>query len=434
MVDLGTDPRSTSSVPNEKEASDMRRPQYDALDQALADLYGEGTSLRFEKNWREAVRREEQAQMKQHKKLNWKKTVLPIAAALVLVLGANWAGQQEYGRMGDSLPAPSPREGRSSKTAYSDAPSYGSASSSGVVMMSMSASNDAGAEPAAYEESADHDFAQAPAGGSNDVQMVPNTVRKLIRMVDISLRTETFDADMDGIQQLLTQCGGYVENLHVNGEAGSHYGRSASLTVRVPAQQLDHFLGGVSGYGRVTSRSETTQDMTEQYADNELRINTLRTKIERLTTLLSQAQDVSDILEIEGELADTQYELDRYESQQLSIDRRVDMSYVYINLQETVVQDTVDDEELTLGQRLKAAFKASMAGTGRFLRNLLIFMVMALPVIVPVALVWLLVRVIRKKRKAGKAGEESAKQPDQAPRDLLSDLSDQTADDTDEAE
>ena len=174
----------------------------------------------------------------------------------------------------------------------------------------------------------------------------------------------------------------------------------ASLTMRVPAEQLDAFLTGVEAYGRITSRSETTEDMTEQYSDNEMRIQTLRTKMERLQTLLSQAENVSDMLKIESVIADTQYDLDRLEGRQLNIDRRVDMSYVYVNVQESVVQDDVDDEELTLGQRLQAAFKASVEGLGRFGRNLLVFLVMAAPVIVPVALIVLIVKLVKRGKKA----------------------------------
>jgi hypothetical protein len=172
----------------------------------------------------------------------------------------------------------------------------------------------------------------------------------------------------------------------------------------------------VEAYGRITSRSETTEDMTEQYSDNEVRIQTLNTKLERLNTLLSQAESVSDILEIESEIADTQYQLERYETKQLNIDRRVDMSYVYVNVTETVPQEAADDDDLTLGQRLKAAFMASLVGLGRFARNLLVFLVMALPVIVPVGIVVLVVWLVRRKRKAqpeaaadeGNADEDTA--------------------------
>lgn len=372
------------------------------LDAALADLYAEAPSLRFERNWREAVRREEQVQMKNKKNI-WLKTVLPIAAALVLILGANWAGTLE----GD-LAKDAPQEARSAKLM------------SGGTMASSSASGSSlaggyGAANYAVEESYDAEMAYDTVAFSNAaardagaaeaaMEPAPTYERKLIRTVDISLRTETFDSDVAGIQQLLAEHGGYIENMFQQGEAA--YGRNASLTMRVPSDRLDAFLDGISGYGRITSRSETTEDMTEQYADNEVRIQTLRTKMERLQTLLSQAEQVSDILEIESEIADTQYQLERYETRQLNIDRRVDMSYVYVNVNETIPQDAADDDDLTLAQRLKAALKTSVEGLGRFARNLLVFLVMALPVIVPVGIIVLVVWLVR--RKAKRSGTEPA--------------------------
>ena len=414
MDKMGTNLLSHSSVPNGEEASDMN--EYDALDQALADLYEDGPSLRFEKNWREAVRREEQTQMKQKKNI-WKKVVLPVAAALVLVLGAGWAGTLEDGwNVSEEA-----REERSGKIAYQE---INSSYTGGTALMMSSTAASGGSsnsvesyamEEASYDMAADVATADEAVSYGSEMdggEMVPAVdSRKLIRTVDLSLRTETFEQDVEGIQQLLNQYGGYIENLYQQGEAGSRYGRSASLTMRVPSDKLDAFVQGVSGYGRVTSRSETTQDMTEQYADNEMRLQTLRTKMDRLQTLLSQAENVSDMLKIEREIADTQYDLDRLEGKQLNIDRRVDMSYVYVNIQESIVQDEVDDEELTLGQRLKAALKASIEGLGRFGRNLLVFLVMAAPVIVPVAVIVLIVKLVKR----GKKGKKES-------RDLMEDL------------
>lgn len=410
MDKMGTNLLSHSSVPNGEGASDMN--EYDALDQALADLYEDGPSLRFEKNWREAVRREEQTQMKQKKNI-WKKVVLPIAAALVLVLGAGWAGTLEDGwNVSEES-----REERSGKVAYQEINSSYTGGTA-LMMSSTAASGSSSNSVESYAmKEASYDMAAADEAVSygsemDGGEMVPAVDnRKLIRTVDLSLRTETFEQDVEGIQQLLNQCGGYIENLYQQGEASSRYGRSASLTMRVPSDKLDAFVEGVSGYGRVTSRSETTEDMTEQYADNEMRLQTLRTKMDRLQTLLSQAENVSDMLKIEREIADTQYDLDRLEGRQLNIDRRVDMSYVYVNIQETIVQDEVDDEELTLGQRLKAALKASIEGLGRFGRNLLVFLVMAAPVIAPVAVIVLIVKLVKRGKKAKKES-----------RDLMEDL------------
>ncbi len=404
MDKVGTNPAAESSVLNGKEASGMERFENEQLlDDALADLYGEAPSLRFEKNWREAVRQEEQVQMKNRKNI-WLKTVLPIAAALVLILGANWAGD-----MMDDYPSEASRqESRNAKLMSGSTSSSGSsvAAGYGAVNYAMEESYET---EAVYDTAAFTTAAARDMGAAEEAPVPePQQERKLIRTVDISLRTETFESDVAGIQQLLNEYGGYIENMYQQGEAGSVYGRSASLTMRVPSDKLDAFLDGISGYGRVTSRSETTEDMTEQYADNEVRIQTLETKMERLQTLLSQAEQVSDILEIESEIADTQYQLERYETRQLNIDRRVDMSYVYVNVTETIPQDAADDDDLTLGQRLKAALKASIEGLGRFGRNLLVFLVMALPVLVPVGIAVLVIWLVKRKAKARRGSAEPA--------------------------
>lgn len=403
MENLGTNRGAASSVPDREEASGMNHYENEQnLDAALADLYAETPSLQFERNWRVAVRREEQTQMKQKKNI-WLKTVLPIAAALVLVLGAGWVGTLEDESIGDLYR----KEARSAKTGSSNGGINYSMSSAapaagGTALMS-NYSADMAMEEAVYESEV-YDTAAAKTADTGDMETAQTDDRKLIRTVSISLRTENYDADIAGIQNLLTQFGGYTENMFQSGEAGSAYGRNANFTFRVPSARLDEFVTGLTGYGRVTSRSESTEDKTVEYYDNETRLQTLRTKMERLNTLLSQAEQVSDILEIESEIADTQYQLDRYESKQLNINRRVDMSYVYVDVNETVAQDDADDEELTLVQRLGAALKASLEGMGRFGRNLLVFLTMALPVILPVAVVVLVIVLVRRKNRKNRQG------------------------------
>jgi len=373
----------------------------DALDQALAQFYGAEPPQRFDFAWKGAVRREEQ-QMMQNKKKNisrvWTRGILPVAAALVLILGAGWAGQQELGDTTIQNSMTTAERSSAKSVSYSATPM--AASNETAVWMTGS-SADSAAGGIMVEETV-----------NTGMELTAADNRKLIRTVDITLRTESFDADVSGIQQLLSQHGGYMESFFQNGEAGSLYGRSASMSMRVPADQLDDFLSGLDGFGRVTARSESTRDMTVQYTDNEARIQTLRTKLDRLNALLAEAQDVADIIEIEGAIADTQYQLDSYETTQRDIDRRVEMSEVYVTVNETVLQEAADDEDMTLGQRLAAAFKASLQGLGRFGRNLLVFLVMALPVILPVAAIVLVIWLVRRRKAAKTVPENDTNEED----------------------
>ena len=182
-----------------------------------------------------------------------------------------------------------------------------------------------------------------------------------------------------------TAWAGYVENLYEYGDVESGDTRTASLSMRVPSENLDAFLDGMEGVGRVTDRSESVTDMTVQYTDNQTRLETLYAKRERLNQLMAQAQEVSDLIELETAVADTQYEIERYETSQRDIDRRVDMSAVNVTLLEESPAQSATAEDNGLGERLGAALRASLRWLGGFLRNMLVFVTMILPVAVPVA-------------------------------------------------
>ena len=151
-------------------------------------------------------------------------------------------------------------------------------------------------------------------------------------------------------RQLLDSLGGYVENLYEYGDVESGDTRTASLSMRVPSENLDAFLDGMEGVGRVTDRSESVTDMTVQYTDNQTRLETLYAKRERLNQLMAQAQEVSDLIELETAVADTQYEIERYETSQRDIDRRVDMSDVNVTLLEESPAQSATAEDIGLGE------------------------------------------------------------------------------------
>ena len=156
--------------------------------------------------------------------------------------------------------------------------------------------------------------------------------------------------------------------------------------------------------------------MTTQYADTSMRLTTQQNKMTRLQELLKQATDTSDLLEIETAIADTQYQIDQLESSLRTIDRDVDRSSVSITLQEESAGETAQVTELTLWQRLSSGFTASIKGLGEFLQNLLVFLAMALPVLVPLTIVGVAFGLWKRARRRSK-GTSKADVPDVAPHD-----------------
>ena len=377
----------------------------DALERALTDLYRTEIPDSYRAGWRAAIQREEQTHMKKtwkHKTL-WR-VALPIAAALVLALGAITAGNLIPTVVNDTLyGAPdimtsAKRGGASPMPAGSGANGYQS-----DAMTADSAQSMTYAAPSEGSWSGEAETAASPSGSTADTAQ-PAQTAKIVRTADLTVATTAFDADNAAVVKLTESLGGYIASVSQYGEASDRMDRVAYYTLRIPSDQLDAFLNGMQSIGRITGRSETAQDMTTQYADTSMRLKTQQDKMTRLQELLKQAQDVSDLLEIESEIADTQYRLDSLESSLRTIDRDVDRSAVTLTLQEQSPEDTAQAVELTLWQRIGSGFEASIRGLGTFGQNLLVFLAMLLPALVPLAalavIIWLILRARRKYRAA----------------------------------
>lgn len=370
-----------------------------ALEQALGHLYqSENVPAGFETGWRAAVRREESRMrlVENSTRRPFWRTIVPAFAALVLVVGSLWAGTLDLGG------GVSSEKNAATGVEYADSASTTSYSAPNAMMVRT-------ADTATYDlYVAEESGATAGGAATADSGATAATGQKLVRTVSLTLRTTAFDNDLESVQALLEGLGGYVENLYEYGDVESGDTRTASLSMRVPSENLDAFLDGMEGVGRVTDRSESVTDMTVQYTDNQTRLETLYAKRERLNQLMAQAQEVSDLIELETAIADTQYEIERYETSQRDIDRRVDMSAVNVTLLEESPAQSATAEDIGLGERLGAALRASLRWLGGFLRNMLVFVTMILPVAVPVAaiaaVVWLVVR--RRSPRAPKDGSK----------------------------
>lgn len=363
--------------------SDLENPgrvSQDALDRALTSLYRAEPPESFDNRWRAAIRREECVQMKTHTvprqgKRLWR-MALPMAATLVLVAGTLMTGAGLFDPQPDSQPQTTQRAMQESDAIDYEWGSWDYGADDGLAL-GAAPSNEMGTLTGAIE----------------------NQDRKIVRTAYLTIATSTLEEDAGALRTLTESAGGYVEAMNQYESTGSRP-KQASFDLRVPTEKLDAFLADAAAIGRVTSRSESASDQTVAYRDTELRLVTQRAKMTRLQDLLVQANDVSDLLAIETEIANTQYTLDSYETSLRNIDRQVDESYVSITLTEETPGESATAEDADLGERLGRAWQASLAGIGTFFRNMLVFLTMALPVALPLAAIGLIGWLIRRRRIA----------------------------------
>ena len=238
------------------------------------------------------------------------------------------------------------------------------------------------------------------------------TDRKLIKTVELNAETEDLDELLGALTQQVNQLGGYVENQRVyNGSAYSKYrSRSASMTIRIPAEKLDAFVNHVEGSTNIVSRYSYIDDVTLTYVATESRVNALVAEEQRLLELLSQAETMSDLLEVEARLTDVRYELESVTSRLNVLKNQVSYSTVNLSIDEVVEYTPVEEE--TFWQRISGGFMDSLKGIGDGVVEVTVFVLANLPYLVllaacAVAVIFLAKRNIRRK-KAKKAENNEA--------------------------
>ena len=338
----------------------------------------------FQTSWRQAIRKEDTPMEKKPILSVHMKKWLAAAAALVLLIGGTAISKQYLNPYTSSKETVYPMED-SGYAAPRGLDSYAAKSAPGEAMVSMA------------EQPIDRAEAKNAAAGSVPAAGEKVAPAKMIRTIDMTLSTRTFDKDLENIQATLARLKGYVETSSLSSERS--YSRYANLRLRLPAENLDAFVAEMKGIGRALSVNESAEDVSERYTDVETRLATQQAKMTRLQELLKQAISVTEMLKIEASIADTQYMIDSLSGSLRGMDSKVSYATVSIYLKEERASDTVEVKEATLGERIVSALKTMWAGVRVFFSDMLVFLVVALPFIVVIAVVILLVKKLIKRRK-----------------------------------
>jgi TolA-binding protein len=248
-------------------------------------------------------------------------------------------------------------------------------------------------------------IAETGAAMDSEAVMMPEspnatveTGRKWIVTMDLSVETQDLDAALTQLSDQIGGFEGYVENQNIhNGSSysGRRY-RSATLTIRIPVAKTEEFTTQVGDICHVVSKNQQQEDVTLTYVATESRLNALKTEETRLLELLAQAENMSDLLQIEARLTDVRYELESVTSQLRVLENQVDYATIYLNIEE--VRDYTDtEEEKTVWQRISGDFVDSLKGIGTGALELGIWILANLPYLVLFGGIGIAIVVIVKK-------------------------------------
>ena len=227
--------------------------------------------------------------------------------------------------------------------------------------------------------------------------------RKLIKTVELTAETEDLDALLTAITGRVSELGGYIENQRVyNGSAYASYrSRSASLTIRIPADRLDGFVDHMAENTNIVSRYAYIDDVTLTYVATESRVKALQAEESRLLELMDKAENLTDLLQVEARLTDVRYELESVTNQMNVLKNQVSYGTIHLNVDEVVEYTPVAEE--TFWQRISGGFVDSLEEIGDGIVEVTVFVLANLPyfVLIGIGVVVIIVlakRSIRKKK------------------------------------
>lgn len=255
----------------------------------------------------------------------------------------------------------------------------------------------------AMDEAVEEDYAFTAETGmvmmakSTSAGVPAQTDKKIIRTASLTIATQTFEDSLNALKSACEGQGGWIESSSEN--VNTYTGlRTAYLTLRVPQDSLDAYLAGADGLGRITSKSESAQDVTASYQDTRTRLNTQLALMDRLQALITESGDLSDLLALESQIADTQYQIDSLQSSLNRTDRQVSYSTVDVTLREEKVAE-LTDTRVSFGERIASAVTVGFEAFVDFLQDMSVFLVAALPFIAIVAVLAIVIRIVRRRKK-----------------------------------
>lgn len=151
--------------------------------------------------------------------------------------------------------------------------------------------------------------------------VVKTITKKIIKDGSVSIKVSVIEIAKRRMDSVLKKFDAYYEEEEFqNNEMRTSY----NLKIRIPSKNFESFLSvAEKGNGEVTYKSINTRDVTEEYTDTEVRMNSKKTFRTRYNELLSKAGKVTDILEIEENLRVLQEEIESNEGRLKFLDDQV---------------------------------------------------------------------------------------------------------------
>jgi hypothetical protein len=239
--------------------------------------------------------------------------------------------------------------------------------------------------------------------------------RMVIYNAEMEIAVQNPETAMDAVIEMAEDAGGFVVSSNLSRtyyEEGSL--PRATLTVRVPAGQLDSIMNAIKDLTPVPSEdvlyeNVSGQDVTAEYTDLESRLRNLEAAEEALVALMEDARDPEDVLNVFDELTYYRGEIELVKGRMRYLEESAALSAISLTI---VPKESLQPIEIAGWKPIGTVKDAveALINAGQFLVDAAIwFGIFCLPFLIPLGIgIYILVRILRK-RKAKKQAQKAEK-------------------------
>jgi hypothetical protein len=179
---------------------------------------------------------------------------------------------------------------------------------------------------------------QAAAAGAQsmvDPALLPKPNRLIIKNGEMKLEVENVDVAIDRVTQMVSDLGGYVVSSKTNiRQVNEENYKYASLTLGVPSADFETALRRLRQIARtVLDESASGEDVTDEYVDQESRLQNLKATRDRIREFLNQAKTVEEALKVNEQLKEVENEIEQVQGRMNYLFDRSAYSTISVNLE-----------------------------------------------------------------------------------------------------
>ena len=240
--------------------------------------------------------------------------------------------------------------------------------------------------------------------------------RMVIYNADMRIAVEDPNAALDSIIAMAENSGGFVvySNVYQSATSTGRMVPYGSVTVRVPAGQLDSIMSAIKGLTPdpsedVLSENVSGQDVTSEYTDLESQLRNLEAAEQALVEIMDNAKNTEDVLDVFDELTYYRGQIETVKGRMQYLSESAALSAISV---EIVAKESLQPIEIAGWEpqgTAKKAVEALINSAQTLADGVIWFGIYCLPFLLPLGVgVYFLVKLLLKRKAKRQAKKMEA--------------------------